>query len=156
MQIVITLCSLLGFLCETTSYHYDKKKYLILSLWATLFYSVPYILTNAWSGLIVNIGSGVRDTFAYFNKPLWLCTAGMIIVNLFFLDSIWAFIPIVVIIIHGKALMYSEQTIRACVILEQALWFAYDLKYGLYAICLMNLFNIFSSLMALYKNRKNR
>ena len=142
----------------------DKKNILITQLFASLCYSIVYIIKGAWSGVSIEILEQIKDfTFIKFEKnnkkiPLivLIIFIGLLItVSIIFYDGVFSLLPLLInMLLFVSTYKKNPKYIRYIMLISGALWGLYNIYVGAYIIVIGNTLEIISAAISIIKYRK--
>ncbi len=140
----------------------DKKNlYLILNLFAKIFYGINFILLSAYSATVTQIIGLIITIVAYIyarknlNVPRWLTIIFIIVTiigGIFTYNNIYSFMAIGCGITYALIMTSKNmRNIRKLNIIQSLLWTIYDLLVKAYTASISSAFVFISTLIAILR-----
>lgn len=159
------LAQIFGFLalsCIVFSYQQIKrKKFIVIQGISNIFYTIQYILLNAYSAVGSCVISILRTIIVYYferkNKkmPLLLIVfieILIIIIGMYTYKNIYSLIPILIVFLYTYGVCQKQLTITYFIgIIAGLLWIVYNYIVGAYISIIGSVFEFISALLGLIK-----
>lgn len=168
MEILISqIVGSLAIITITASVHFKKKNHMMMvqSL-AHFLYAIQYIILNAYSAAYMDAVAIIRNLIYYkydstkskipIILPIIICSI-IIVIGYLNYSGIISLIPIVIALSYTIAATFKNPKVYKYVFGICALgWLYYNFKCGAYVCLFGNLFEFFSTLIALINEKRKR
>ena len=139
----------------------EQHKILFLQFLSNLCYAIQYILLGAFEASSMNFTSAIR-TYIFYSKRknnkdislnyLFLFIALITILGIITYKSVLSLIPIFITVLYSISnWVKDEKWIRITVLICAFVWIYYNFVVGAYISIIGNIFEIISSIIALYR-----
>lgn len=118
----------------------DKKKIMILVTMTSLFYGGEYLLLGAFSGVVVNIISIIRNIWFYVNAKnnkknnIWvlvILSLALVILGIITYENIFSIIPIVATVLFTYSVWQDNNKVyRYLSVPMSIMWIVYNIVCG--------------------------
>ena len=158
MNILAQFFGALALLILIISYQQTvRKRFLFLQIFSNAFYSLQYLVLNAYTAMLTCIVS-VFKTLIFYNSNkndkdtsvLTLISLEIIyiIIGVFTYTSLYSLIPIVIASIYTYGTWQKELKITYIIgFISSVLWVIYNIIVGAYVSVISNFFELFASLI---------
>ena len=159
------LAQILGFIALifiVLSYQNTKKeKFLLIQIFANLFFGLQYFALKAFSALCSSIVSLLR-TIIFFKyeketkkAPIWILSLIMIsiiILGFFSFEGIYSLIPIIIALAYTYGTWQNNLKLTYIIgIIASILWIYYNFLVGAYVSIMGSIFELLASLIGFIK-----
>ena len=164
MNILAQLFGLCALILMFYSYQKDNKKgFLLIQIFANLFYGIQYFLLNAISAMASNIISIIRCTvfYKYENKErkitvyvLLLFEIAIVILGIFTFENIYSVIPVFIACVYTYGSWQKKLKITYSIGVTVAiLWIIFNFVVGAYVAIIGSVIELIGSIIGLMKIR---
>ena len=171
-NIIAQMMGVLGTISNIIGIQLKKKSQIMISIiLANFFFSLNFLLLEAYSGAIICFIAGIQTFINYLfdikkkKYPIWLITIYYLISLVSVLITFTTLIDIIPIIcailLITTIIQKKERNIRLLTLVNIGLWSVYDLTVGAYTAAISDAFMTISTLIAItrldiLKNNKNK
>lgn len=164
LKIVYYIFALLAVGVFIFSIQFKRKKDILLAqTFANFFYSISYLVLNAYSAVVMNFISAIRAYIFYLyakkrKKPpfylLFIFIVSILIILYFVYKDLYSLIPPLITIAYFiSTYCKNPKVIRVVFLVCGFIWIFYNLKVGAYVALIGNSFEIISGIIALRRFR---
>ncbi len=149
-----------------SSFQKTRKKMLIFLIFDPVFYTIQYILLNAYAGALSNIVGIIRTIMFSFkgknkffnsNYPLYIIIFLYLLINIFTHKNIYSLFPIIASIIYAFVLWQDKpKNIRIGSVFMFSMWFIYNLIVKAYISAIVEFVLLISTIIAILKLDYNK
>lgn len=144
-----------------SSFQKTRKKMLIFLIFDPIFYTIQYILLNAYAGALSNIVGIIRTIMFSFkgknkffnsNYPLYIIIFLYLLINVFVYKSIYSLFPIIASIVYAFVLWQDKpKNIRIGSVFMFSMWLIYNLIVKAYVGVIVEFVLLISTIIAILK-----
>ena len=138
-----------------------RKSMMIFLIFDPLFYTIQYILLNAYAGVLSNIIGVIRTVIFSFkgktkffntNYPLYIILFLYLMINVFTYKNLYSIFPIIASIVYACVLWQDNpKNIRKGSLFMFSMWFIYNLVVKAYVGMIVELILLTSTIISICK-----